>query len=168
MLTAFIVVYPVLILLYSISVYLPIATAGQKILKMSGQKTREIKNKLFFFWIFSIITKILLSENWKISKKKFREIDSSHFTSFLARTFLNFQGPTVKTEQIVHNIRLFYTQVPVIIKDILFIYNHKKFVIHAAAVCLLHFRTIFHHHSIFFVKLISRKKKSTSYSSYRL
>ena len=73
---------------------LKITAAGQKILKSLGQKNSWKQINQFqeksFFCIFSIKIDILLSANGKYPKKICVKIDSSHFTSFLAWTFLIF------------------------------------------------------------------------------
>ena len=51
---------------------------------------------------------ILLSENAKYPNKKTREIDSFHFTSFLAWTFFKFSGPIVSvTDRVLPPINYF-------------------------------------------------------------
>jgi hypothetical protein len=77
--------------LFTFFVYIFISTIGQENSKNSRPKQLvKLKKKsqfrqIFFLNIFHKI-QILLSENIQ-KKNNFREIDSSHFTSFLVSTF---------------------------------------------------------------------------------
>ena len=54
-------------------------------------KSNKSISRIFFFEYF-LEFYFQTFRKWKISKNKFREIDSFHFTSFLAWTFLNLLG----------------------------------------------------------------------------
>ena len=74
-----------LILVYEVIVYTVHLdhSRPKRLQKSRPKKTREIKSN-------KSISRNFTLRKWKISKKKFREIDSFHLTSFLAWNFLNF------------------------------------------------------------------------------